>query len=94
MSILIEINICAQKTRTSSFRVRWLFPLSFRPPQKGYRKVISKDCNLCHTIISQCPINDTKTVSLKDTMEFRHPVNVKDAWKTGLCSECDKVLYP
>jgi len=57
-------------------------------------QVISKDCNLCHTIIAQGPTKDMKYSPINETMEFIHPINVKDKWKTSFCSECHKELYP
>ncbi|MHC1707173.1 MAG: cytochrome c3 family protein [Bacteroidales bacterium] len=59
--------------------------------EKG--EVIPKDCELCHSIIAQGPTGNTLSVTLEESMEFMHPVNVKNAWKTGLCSECHRKLY-
>lgn len=60
--------------------------------EKG--KVISKDCNWCHTIIAQGPTGDVKSSPVNETMEFMHPVNIKDKWKTAFCTECHLDLYP
>lgn len=57
-------------------------------------KVISKDCNLCHTIIAQGPTGDVKQTNLESLLEFVHPIDVKDNWKTYFCTECHKTLYP
>ncbi len=57
-------------------------------------KIISKDCNLCHTIIAQGPTKEMKFTSVNEVMGFIHPCDVKDNWKTYFCSECHKVLYP
>lgn len=57
-------------------------------------KIISKDCNLCHTIIAQGTTKDMKYASVNEVMGFIHPVDVKDNWKTYFCSECHKVLFP
>jgi hypothetical protein len=57
-------------------------------------KVISKDCNLCHTIIGQGVPGQMELGSARDSLEFQHPVKLRnDAWKTGLCSECHTYLY-
>jgi len=56
-------------------------------------KVIKKDCNLCHTIIAQGTPGKLKSVSIKDTLQFEHPVDVGDAWKETNCAECHRVLY-
>ena len=55
---------------------------------------ISKDCNLCHTIIGQGPGKNITYVPENQTLEFVHPVNIDDAWKEYFCSECHNVLYP
>jgi nitrate/TMAO reductase-like tetraheme cytochrome c subunit len=56
-------------------------------------EVIPKDCDLCHTIISQGISGNIVSVPLDETLEFNHPVNVKNAWKTALCSDCHRKLY-
>jgi len=57
-------------------------------------KVISKDCYLCHSFVSQGPSNKMQYSSLNKTMEFVHPVDVKNNWKTYFCTECHRTLYP
>jgi hypothetical protein len=56
-------------------------------------KIISKDCNLCHTIIAQGRPNSIQTASIFDTMEFRHPIDIGTDWKEYFCTECHKSLY-
>ncbi len=57
-------------------------------------ETISKSCELCHSILAQgVPTAEVKTVPLNSTMEFLHPVEIRDAWKTAMCSDCHKVLY-
>lgn len=56
-------------------------------------EVIPKNCNLCHTIISEGSLGNVASVPLDGNMEFTHPVDIKNAWKTGLCSECHRKLY-
>lgn len=59
--------------------------------QKG--RVISMDCNLCHSIIGQ-GYADTLTVgSIFDQFEFVHPNDPKQAWKEKFCVECHFDLY-
>lgn len=60
--------------------------------EKG--KVISKDCNMCHTFIAQGPTGKVVYATIDSVMEFIHPVDVKDNWKTYFCTECHKELYP
>ncbi len=50
-------------------------------------KVLSKDCNTCHTILAQQFENDTLRLSLGG-IDYRHPVDVGDAWKEMNCSDC------
>ena len=57
-------------------------------------KVISKDCNLCHTFIAQGKTGSMQYSNLDDAMEFIHPVDIKDKWKNYNCTECHKELYP
>lgn len=57
-------------------------------------KVISKDCNLCHTIIAQGPTGKMQYATVDSLIEFQHPVDIKDNWKTYFCTECHKELYP
>ena len=57
-------------------------------------KVISKDCYWCHSIVSQGASNKMQYGSFDKTMEFIHPIDVKDKWKTYFCTECHRTLYP
>lgn len=49
-------------------------------------KVLSNDCNLCHSIISQS-INDTTQVSLKG-LNFQHPVDLGGDIQDMVCTDC------
>jgi hypothetical protein len=49
--------------------------------------VLSRDCNLCHTILAQQFQQDTLRLSLGG-IDYRHPVDVGDAWKETNCSDC------
>jgi uncharacterized membrane protein YidH (DUF202 family) len=50
-------------------------------------KVLSRDCNTCHTILSQQFERDTLRLSLGG-VEYKHPVDIGDAWKETNCSDC------
>ncbi len=50
-------------------------------------KVLSRDCNTCHTILAQQFENDSLRISLAG-IEYRHPVDIGDAWKEMNCSDC------
>jgi hypothetical protein len=56
-------------------------------------RVISRDCNLCHTIVGQGNPGKMEYSSIKDNLEFRHPVDIGTAWKEANCSECHLYLY-
>jgi hypothetical protein len=57
-------------------------------------KVISKDCDWCHSIISQGATGKVQHSTVDSSLQFVHPVDVKDNWKTYFCTECHRVLYP
>ena len=50
-------------------------------------KVLSRDCNTCHTILAQQFGRDTARVSLGG-VDYRHPVDIGDSWKESNCSDC------
>jgi hypothetical protein len=56
-------------------------------------QTISKDCNLCHSVVKQ-GIKGNESVTLVDeSLEFIHTINIKGEWKDGLCVECHRYLY-
>lgn len=56
-------------------------------------KVISKDCNLCHSIMVQGTGEEKQYSTFKDTLEFQHPVDIDGMWKESVCSDCHRYLY-
>jgi hypothetical protein len=56
-------------------------------------RTITKDCNLCHTIIGQGKPGAMQLTNIRNTLEFTHPVDIGTAWKEANCSECHKYLY-
>ena len=56
--------------------------------------VISKDCNLCHTIVAQGSLDDMTVAMISDSLEFIHPSDIDEAWKEMLCTECHTGLNP
>jgi len=54
---------------------------------------ITRDCDLCHTIIGQGSGESMKYTNIKDSLEFQHPVDIGTIWKEANCSECHKYLY-
>jgi len=59
--------------------------------EKG--KVISKDCNLCHNVLAQGTPDSLQFSQAFEPLEFKHPVDVAEAWKTEHCSMCHSALY-
>ncbi len=56
--------------------------------------VISKDCNLCHTIVAQGSPDDKTLSDISGSLEFQHPSDIDEAWKEMLCTECHTGLNP
>jgi len=56
-------------------------------------KVISKDCNLCHTILMQGPEGEEDAALFNSSLEFKHPIDIDGAEKEMLCSDCHRDLY-
>jgi hypothetical protein len=50
-------------------------------------KVLSRDCNVCHTILAQQFEKEGLRMSLSG-VEYKHPVDIGDAWKEMNCSDC------
>lgn len=56
-------------------------------------KTISKDCNLCHTILQQGKPDGRMVARFNESLEFKHPENIDGMWKESLCSDCHSYLY-
>jgi NapC/NirT cytochrome c family protein len=56
-------------------------------------RVISKDCNLCHSIMVQGKPDSLEFAKSFDSLPFKHPTYVKGKWKKYNCSECHAALY-
>jgi len=54
---------------------------------------ISRDCNMCHSIVGQGKPGKMEFTNIRDTLQFRHPVDIGTAWKESNCSECHRQLY-
>lgn len=50
-------------------------------------EVLSRDCDLCHTILSQTRKSGEEFTSLA-SVEYVHPEDIGDEWKTTNCNEC------
>lgn len=56
-------------------------------------KIISRDCNLCHTILAQGSKENYIATSIDKPLEFVHPVEIDELWKEMACSDCHRYLY-
>ena len=56
-------------------------------------ETISRNCEICHTIIAQGPTGNIANAYINSTLQFTHPISIGEKWKTKLCSECHKELY-
>ncbi len=56
-------------------------------------KVISKDCNLCHNILAQGTPDNMEYSNSFEPLEFKHPVDIDEEWRTESCSTCHSALY-
>jgi hypothetical protein len=50
-------------------------------------EVLSRNCNICHTIVAQERKTGEQLVSL-DSVEYVHPEDIGEEWKETNCSEC------
>jgi len=55
---------------------------------------IGRDCNLCHTIEAQGEKDNLMAAAFGESLEFKHPVDIGEAWKETLCTDCHTGLNP
>ncbi|MDI6767034.1 MAG: NapC/NirT family cytochrome c [Bacteroidota bacterium] len=96
-----ELKIQFQKNIFPSMKVNWkAYPnnIGHMTNQGCFRchdgkhvsstgKVISKDCNICHTILYQGTEPQPSSLSVQG-LDFQHPEDIGDAWKEMNCIEC------
>jgi len=56
-------------------------------------ETISRDCQLCHNIIAQGTPSSMEFSQTFNALDFKHPIEIRDAWRETLCSECHFKLY-
>ncbi len=56
--------------------------------------VITHDCNACHTILAQGPEGAIVRDSTGQGLEFRHPVDIDEAWRETGCFDCHTGVQP
>ncbi len=57
-------------------------------------KMIPRNCTLCHDITAQGPPDKLETAPINGSLEFKHPVDIGEAWKDMACVECHTGLNP
>ena len=62
--------------------------------QTGDEQVITRECTVCHTINAQGPDDDMELAAFGESLEFRHPEDIDEAWKESLCTECHTGVNP
>ncbi|WP_051360765.1 NapC/NirT family cytochrome c [Desulfuromonas sp. TF] len=55
---------------------------------------IRSGCNDCHLISSQGTPGSMEYAPMGESLDFRHPEDIGEAWKEMLCSDCHKGLLP
>ncbi len=55
---------------------------------------ISRDCNSCHTILSQGSGDRYQTASSPEGLEFVHPEDIDEEWRDTNCHECHEGVQP
>jgi hypothetical protein len=53
----------------------------------GDGKILSRNCNVCHTILAQQFEKEGLRMSLTG-VDYKHPVDIGNAWKEMNCSDC------
>ena len=56
-------------------------------------ETISRNCEICHTIIAQGPTGKISNAYINSTLQFVHPTETGEKWKTKFCSDCHYELY-
>ncbi len=56
--------------------------------------IVPNDCRACHVILSQGTKGRSRSIDLQTGLEFRHPVDIGDAWKNGACYDCHRGVGP
>jgi nitrate/TMAO reductase-like tetraheme cytochrome c subunit len=70
----------------------WIFPGCMRCHDGTHRsadgRVVPRDCNTCHTILSQGKPGQEEYTKTDAGLEFHHPVPIDEAWRDTPCTEC------
>ncbi|MCX6832057.1 MAG: NapC/NirT family cytochrome c [candidate division Zixibacteria bacterium] len=55
---------------------------------------ITRECNTCHSILSQGRPDSLQMSTSEGGLEFVHPVDISDAWRETGCYECHQGVQP
>ena len=55
--------------------------------------VISRECNLCHNITAQGTPGSMEKTDVFSHLDFKHPIDIGEDWKTYKCADCHAYLY-
>ena len=55
---------------------------------------LTRDCTACHVILAQGTGREAQVSSTPGGLEFKHPVDVGDAWRESGCFECHRGVAP
>ena len=69
------------------------FPGCFRchngTHQSDKKEIISADCNLCHDVVVQGIVGKgMEAARIGESLAFRHPEDIGDAWQETPCTDC------
>jgi nitrate/TMAO reductase-like tetraheme cytochrome c subunit len=56
-------------------------------------ETISRNCDLCHSINAQGRTGKLEESTVNRPLDYKHPTDIREKWKTVFCSECHRVLY-
>ncbi|WP_212228782.1 cytochrome c3 family protein [Carboxylicivirga mesophila] len=54
---------------------------------------ITRDCDACHSILMQGTPDNVQYSTGKESLPFKHPVDIDEVWKESLCTDCHRYLY-
>ena len=55
-----------------------MFPIHSDELVSSNGERISKNCNLCHSITAQDPVNEIEFSSFNETLDFKHPEDIDE----------------
>ncbi|MEW6116322.1 MAG: NapC/NirT family cytochrome c [Nitrospirota bacterium] len=107
-SAIRAVQLAYQKNFFPEMRVRWsvypnnvghfIFPGCMRCHDGNHKdpvgKAVTNECTNCHIILSQGKSDPSVELDLETGLQFRHPVNIGNAWTGGACYNCHSGIQP